>query len=66
VLAALDVEERPVDEAAWRSADEIILTNAVRGAMAVVAVDGAPVGEGAAGPLARSVHEVLRGALRGR
>jgi branched-subunit amino acid aminotransferase/4-amino-4-deoxychorismate lyase len=66
VLAALDVEERPVDEAAWRSADEIILPNAVRGAMAVVAVDGAPVGEGAAGPLARSVHEVLRGALRGR
>ena len=66
VLAALPVDEEPLDESAWRGADEIILTNAVRGAVAVVAVDGAPVGDGAAGPWALRVHEVLRAALRGR
>lgn len=66
VLAALEVTEAAPDEATWRAADEIILTNAVRGAVAVVAVDGAPVGDGAVGPLAHRVHAVLRAVLRGR
>ncbi len=66
VMAALEVAELAPDEATWRAADEIILTNAVRGAVAVVAVDGVPVGEGAVGPIAHRVQAVLRAALRGR
>ena len=53
-----------LDEDAWRAAREIVLTNAVRGAMAVVAVDGAPVGDGRPGRWPRDLHAVLRDALR--
>ena len=63
VVRALDVREEAAAEAAWRAASEIILTNAVRGAVAVVSVDGAPVGDGTPGPAARRIHAVLRAAL---
>jgi len=63
VLEGLATAEQVCDETAWRRADEIVLTNALRGAVAVVAVDGVPVGAGAPGPVARSIHELLRSAL---
>ena len=63
VLEGGAATEEACDEARWRAADEIVLTNAVRGAMSVVEVDGAPVGDGAPGPAARRIHDVLRSAL---
>lgn len=66
VLGGLGAREEALAEDAWRGADEIVLTNALRGAMAVVDVDGVPVGDGAPGPLARAAHALLRDALRAR
>ncbi|MFP5356338.1 MAG: gamma-glutamyltransferase, partial [Gemmatimonadota bacterium] len=43
------VTEQVADEARWRGAGEILLTSAVGGAMAVVEVDGRPLGGGAPG-----------------
>jgi branched-chain amino acid aminotransferase len=63
VLDALGGREEALAEEAWRAASEIVITNALRGAMAVVAVDGRPVGDGGAGPWARRVHAALRRAL---
>ena len=63
VVEGIATAEQVCDETAWRRADEIVLTNALRGAVAVVAVDGVPVGAGAPGPVARSIHELLRSAL---
>ena len=63
VLDVLDAHEEAPAEEAWRAAGEIVLTNAVRGAMAVVAVDGRPVGDGRPGPWAARIHDVLREAL---
>lgn len=60
VLGALAVEETVLEEPAWRAAREIVLTNAVRGAVAVVEVDGRPVGDGRAGDLARAIASALR------
>lgn len=65
VLDALDVREEAPEETGWRAAQEIVLTNALRGAMAVVAVDGRPVGDGRPGPVARRIHAVLTGAMAG-
>ncbi len=63
VRDAMPVDERAPVERDWRAADEIVLVNAVRGAMAVVAVDGAPVGDGLPGPVARRIHRILRAAF---
>ncbi len=60
VLEGLTVAEEVCDESAWRSAGEIVLTNALRGAMAVVEVDGVPVGDGSPGPVAHRIHALLR------
>lgn len=65
VIVALGVREGHLPESTWRSADELVITNAVHGARALIAVDGAPVGEGTPGPLARRMHAVLRAALTG-
>jgi branched-chain amino acid aminotransferase len=62
VLAALDVNERAAEEAEWRAAEEIVLTNAVQGAIAVVEIDGRVVGTGAPGPWAHRIDAALRGA----
>lgn len=43
VLEALAVREEALGEKAWRAAEEIVLTNAVRGVVSVIAVDGRPV-----------------------
>jgi branched-chain amino acid aminotransferase len=60
---AVGAREEAPDEAAWRAAPEIVLTNAVAGALAVVAVDGRPVGDGRPGALARAIATALRAAL---
>lgn len=54
-----ELVEAPVPEAALRGAEEIIAVNAVRGARPIVALDGAPVGDGAAGPWSRRLAEAL-------
>ena len=59
VCDALPVGEEAPTEALWRAADEIVLTNAVRGAIAVTSVDGAPVGDGSPGPVAHRMHATL-------
>lgn len=63
VMDVMPVREEVLEESAWRAAEEIILTNAVRGAVALVSVDGAPVGAGIAGPVGRSLAATLRRAL---
>ena len=51
-----------LDEDEWRGASEVIVVNAVRGAMAIVEIDGALVGDGRPGPLARDLAAGLRAA----
>ena len=63
VLESVPVRQEAPSEDDWRGAREIVLTNAVAGALAVVEVDGAPVGDGQPGPLAHDLHRILRGAL---
>jgi branched-subunit amino acid aminotransferase/4-amino-4-deoxychorismate lyase len=59
VMDAVPVREEALPGPAWRAADEVVLTNAVRGAVAVVEVDGAPVGDGRPGPLASRLAVAL-------
>jgi branched-chain amino acid aminotransferase len=61
-LAATGAREEALAEAAWRGAREIVTVNAVRGAMAIVQIDGARVGDGRPGPLARDLFAALRAA----
>jgi branched-chain amino acid aminotransferase len=61
VLERVGARQEAPAEAAWRGASEIVLTNAVRGAVPVVAVDGRPVGDGRPGPWARRLAEALGG-----
>ena len=42
------------------NADEVLLTNVVRGMQAVVSLDEQPMGTGAAGPMARRVLAWVR------
>jgi len=49
------VVETPLSPTNLLGADEVLLTNVVRGVQAVVALDGQPIGNGAAGPMARRV-----------
>jgi branched-chain amino acid aminotransferase len=63
VLESTPVRQDALSEDAWRGAREIVLTNAVAGALAVVEVDGRAVGDGRPGPVARDLHRILRAAL---
>jgi len=63
VMGAMEVREEAPGEDAWRAAEEIVLTNSVRGAIAVTRVDGAPVGDGSPGPVSRRIHAALAGAM---
>ncbi|HWG77216.1 MAG TPA: aminotransferase class IV [Steroidobacteraceae bacterium] len=51
--------EVPVSERELRTAAEIWLTAATRGAVAVTRLDGLPVGDGRPGPLWRCMHALL-------
>jgi len=54
-----ELSEAPVPEATLRGAAEIIAVNAVRGARPIVALDGAPVGDGRPGRWSRRFAEAL-------
>jgi branched-subunit amino acid aminotransferase/4-amino-4-deoxychorismate lyase len=62
-LAALGgisgIIEADVDGAALRDAREIVLVNAVRGAVPLVALDASPIGDGRAGPWCARLAAVL-------
>jgi branched-subunit amino acid aminotransferase/4-amino-4-deoxychorismate lyase len=53
------IEERPVTGAELRDAREIVAANAVRGAAPIVALDGAPVGDGRPGAWAERLRAAL-------
>ncbi len=55
LAAAHDIphEVRPIAEAEVRSADEVWMTSSTKEIMAIVELDGVPVGAGVPGPLAR-------------
>lgn len=63
VMEGVPVRERALAEDDWRAADELVVVNAVRGAAALVEVDGTPVGDGRPGPAAARLHAILREAL---
>lgn len=48
-----------IDREGIRAARELVAVNAVRGAIAVVSLDGRPIGEGGIGPLARRLRAVF-------
>jgi branched-chain amino acid aminotransferase len=64
-LEAVGARERAAEEAEWRAAREIVAVNALRGAVAITAVDGAPVGDGVPGPLAHALAAALAEAADG-
>lgn len=51
------IEVRPVPAAELRAADEIWLSSSGREVLAVVSLDGVPVGSGKPGPMYRSMHK---------
>jgi D-alanine transaminase len=48
-----------VTESELRGADEVWLTAATRGVLAVTTLDGKPVGSGKPGPLWRRMHQLI-------
>lgn len=52
-------ESDAIDRAVLASARELIATNVVRGAVAIVALDGAPVGDGGEGALAARLRGIF-------
>jgi D-alanine transaminase len=53
-------EVRPLREAEVRAADELWMTSSTREIMAIVKLDGAPVGKGVPGPLARRMDDLYQ------
>jgi branched-chain amino acid aminotransferase len=51
------VRHRTVLPAELRAAEEVFLTSSVRGIMPVTKLDGAPIGDGQAGPITRELQE---------
>jgi D-alanine transaminase len=58
--AAIPCRSATVTEAQLRSASEVMLSAATREVIAVTAIDGAPVGSGAPGPVWRALHAELQ------
>ncbi len=63
--AGIGFEERAVTEAELRDAREVFLTSATSWVRPIVRLNGAPVGDGAAGPVARRLFALLRQPGRG-
>ncbi len=63
--AGIGFEERAVGEAELRSAREVFLTSATSWVRPIVRLDGAAVGDGTAGPVARRLFALLRRPGRG-
>lgn len=53
----IPTEVRHIEEAEWRGADEVLLTNGLAGVTSVTSIDGAPVGTGSPGPMAARLRE---------
>jgi D-alanine transaminase len=58
--AGISVRSAAVSEAQLRSASEVMLSAATREVIAVTRLDGAPVGNGAPGPVWRAIHAGLQ------
>ncbi len=63
--AGIGFEERAVADAELRAAREVFLTSATSWVRPIVRLDGAPVGDGATGPVARRLFALLRRPGRG-
>ncbi len=57
--AGITVEVRHLDEAEWRGADEMLLSNGLAGIIPVLAIDGTPVGDGTVGPMTTRLRAVF-------
>jgi D-alanine transaminase len=55
----------PVSEAELRAADEIWLSGATRGVIAVTTLDDRPVSNGRPGPVFQQMHSLLTASVRG-
>ena len=62
--AQMEVEERPFTIAEAQSADEAFITSANAFVTPVIAIDGAPLGQGQAGPLALRLREIYLEEMR--
>ncbi len=58
--AGLPIEFRPVSEAEVRGADEVWVTSSSKEVLAVVTLDGKPVGAGKPGPVFRQMHRLYQ------
>ena len=58
--AKLPVEIRDVTEAETRAADEIWVTSSSKEVLAIVKLDGRPVGDGRPGPVFRRMHQLYQ------
>ena len=59
LAAGVPLAEHDVRREALRTVREIVATNAVRGARAIIVLDGAPVADGRPGPLAAALAAAL-------
>jgi branched-chain amino acid aminotransferase len=60
--AGIDAREATLLPAALRGADEVFLSSSVRGILPVVAIDGAPVGDGRPGAVTMRIRELFEAA----
>ena len=58
--AGLPLEFRDLGEAEVRAADELWVTSSSKEVLAIVTLDGEPVGEGRPGPLFRRIHQLYQ------
>ena len=58
--AKMPIELRDITEAEVRSADEIWVTSSSKEVLAIVDLDGKPVGDGKPGPLFRRMHQLYQ------
>jgi len=59
-VAGLPFELRAVGEAEVRGADEVWVTSSSKEVLAIVTLDGKPVGDGKPGPVFRNMHELYQ------
>ena len=58
--AGLPLELRDIPEAEVRSADELWVTSSSKEILAIVSLDGRPVGDGKPGPVFRRMHALYQ------